>query len=233
MATRVAPPPQPPEPCLAYIEASVLTDLADNTRPRNRDAVTLLALFQKYQGTGLLWLGTSLFAINECLSGLYDQELTRRAVPRPRGGRNRRLTIPPHLPSLRAATQAKDRLVQTLSTTTDFLLLPDAGRDANPMWQLAMRLAEEAGIYAPDSVHVATAVTNGDCRMLISDDRDLLDKMDYCRANVIDNYRQQQFSMLAVPPSFNAYGVSPTVSRLRTHRRRPPAIQALNAMGFD
>jgi predicted nucleic acid-binding protein len=229
----VAPPP--PELCRVYLDTCTLIDLADATRARNAEALQLLALFQRNQNSGLLKVGTSFWAITECHSVLYDLELERSRVPQPmRGGRrlNRRDTVPPDRAALAAATQTKNNLLEILRTTTDFLLLPDPGQDAIAMWQLAMRLAEEAGIYAPDSIHVATALEDRDCKILVSDDRDLLDKVDSCQIGLIQSHRQQQFSMLPAPPPFNAYGILQTQSELPTHHVRPPAMQALNTLGF-
>lgn len=219
-----------------YLDTTALIDLADHTQPRNGDAVQLLALFQRYQTSGLLRLGTSLWAVTECHGVLYKGELTSLRVPKPtRAGKSRSLrdTVPPNAAALTAATLAKDALVQTLMTTTDFLLLPDPGRVATPMWELAMRFAAEAGIWPPDSIHVATALESGDCKVLVSDDGDLLDKVDSCQTHLIQIYRQQQFSMLAAPPPFNAYGILQTQSELPTRRVRPSAMQALNALGFS
>lgn len=228
------PPQPPPELCLVYLDTCALLDIADTARPRHADAMHLLSLFQRNQNSGLLWMGTSRWAITECHGVLYENELGRLGIRGPRrGGRSRpRDLVPPNAAALAAATQAKNNLLQMIGTTTDFLLLPDA-RDATPMWQLAMRIAEEAGIYAPDSIHVATALENGDCKILVSDDRDLLDKIDSCQGNLIQPYRQQQFSLLPVPPPFNAYGIHRTQSRLPTRHYRLTALQALNALGFN
>jgi len=166
---------------------------------------------------------------------LYEGELIRSGVPRPtRRGRhlNVRHTVPPDPAALLAATRTKDALLKTLATSTDFLLLPDSRGDASPMWQLAMMFAEQAGIYAPDSIHVATALEHGDCKILVSDDRDLLDKVDSCHPHLIQVYRRQQFSLLPAPPPFAAHGIGRTRSQLPTRHFRPSAIQALNALGF-
>lgn len=228
-------PPPPPELCLAYLDTCALLDIADATRGRHADALLLLSLFQRHQNSGLLWMGTSRWAITECHGILYENELGHLGIrgPQRRGRPSRpRDLVPPNAAALTAATQTKNNLLQTMATTTDFLLLPDA-TDATPMWQLAMRFAEEAGIYAPDSIHVATALENGDCKILVSDDNDLLDKIDSCQANLIQPYRQQQFSLLPITPPFNAYGIQRTRSRLPGRHFRQTAIQALNALGFN
>ena len=229
-------PPQPPiEPCLVYLDTCALVDIADVARVRHGDAIQLLSLFQRHQHNGVLWLATSRWAITECHGVLYDTELQRSRIRPPRrGGRPRPLRdiVPPNATALAAATQTKNNLLQILTSTTDFLLLPDAV-DATPMWQLTMRIAEEAGIYAPDSIHVATALENGDCKILVSDDQDLLDKIDSCQASLIQPYRQQQFSMLPAAPPFNAYGIQRSRSNLPGHHRRLTAEQALNALGFN
>jgi hypothetical protein len=197
----------------------------------------LLALFQHYHNSGLLWLTTSLWAITECHSVLYRKELERLGIARPiRGGRPRdvRDILPPNQAALTIATQQKDSLLQVLSTTTDFLILPDANSNASPMLQLTIRLAEEAGIWAPDSIHLAIALESGDCQLFVTDDSNLLDKLDSCQPHLIQPYRQQQFSMLPTPPPFVAHGILPTVSQLPSQigHARLSAIQTLNVLGF-
>jgi hypothetical protein len=46
-------------------------------------------------------------------------------------------------------------------------------------------------------------------------------------------FRQNQFSELAAPPPFNAYGIVPTVSELPGRPPRLSVLQALNALGFN
>jgi predicted nucleic acid-binding protein len=222
---------------MVYLENSALIDLADPTEQRHADAMQLLALFQRYQNSELLWLTTSLWAITECHSVLYRKALEQLGIARPmRGGRRRDLRnlLPPNQAALITATQQKETLLQTLSTTTDFRILPAASSDSSRLLQLTMRLAEEAAIWAPDSIHVAIALESGDCQIIVTDDGDLLDKIDDCQAHLIQPYRQQQFSMLPTPPSFNAYGVARTTSELPSQRglTRLSALQALNALGF-
>jgi predicted nucleic acid-binding protein len=227
--------PPIPEPCGVYLEASALVDLADSTEVRHNAALPLLALFQRYQNSGILWVATSLWAVTECHSTLYEKELRRLGTAPPvRAGKRRGLreTLPPIAAALAVATNQVDALLNTLQSTTAFLLLPDTNRDAVPLFDLTMRFAKEAALYAPDSIHAAIALGSGDCQILISDDLNFLDKMDSCQASFVVPFRQTQFSELATPPTFNAYGILPTVSELPSHHARASAMQALNALGF-
>ncbi len=230
------PPPPMPEPCGVYLDNTALVDLADATELRNPQAMQLLALFQKYQTSGLLWVASSLWAVTECHGILYRKELERLGTPVPfRGGRERPLrdTVPPVLPALGVATNQVNTLINTLQTTTAFLILPDTNKDSTPLFKLTVRFAEEAGLWAPDSVHASIAMESGDCQILVTDDGDFLDKIDSCQATFITPYRQNQFSELTAPPPFNAYGILPTVSELPTHHARQSAMQALNVLGFN
>ena len=229
--------PQPTELCMVYLDTCALVDMADNTRPRHADAIQLLNLFQRYQNSSILWLSTSLWSITECHSILYDEALRRRGVqppPHRRGSRNRRYILPPNQDALADATREKNELLQTFQTTTDFMLLPDPGKDASSLLNLTMRFAEEAGVWAPDSIHLAIALDSGDCTIFVTDDGDLLDKLDSCQADLIQPYRQDQFSLLPALPPFNGNGINETVRQLPSQAGtiRPSTIQALNALGF-
>ena len=68
---------------MVYLDTCALVDMADATRPRYANAIQLLNLFQRYQGSGILWLATSLWSITECHSILYKKALNRRGVPPP------------------------------------------------------------------------------------------------------------------------------------------------------
>lgn len=221
-----------PNPYNVYLDNSALVDLIDTTGPRYAVAQQLLALFNQYKNHGLK-VATSFWAITECHSVLYRNELTRLGVPQPMRG-NRRLdlrnTIPPVQAALAVATQQKNALLQTLVNDTNLTLLPDADRNALPILQLSTLLAEEAAIFAPDSVHVAIALESGDCQMFITDDHDLLDKLDLCQQTVIQPYRQQQYSQLPTPPPFDSYGLVPTTNHAGANR--PSALQVLNTLGF-
>lgn len=236
-ASPPAAPPQPAEPCMVYLDTCALVDIADANRPRNANALQLLSLFQQYQGSGILKLATSLWSITECHSILYEEALRRRGVQPPqyrRGPGARRNILPPDQAALADATLEKNALLHIFQTTTDFILLPDIRKDATSIFNLTMRFAEEVGVWAPDSIHLAIALDSGDCTVFVTDDRDLLDKLDSCQADFIQPYRQQQFSMLPLPLPFNGCGIDTTVSRLpgQQGRRRPSALQSLNALGF-
>lgn len=219
---------------MVYLDTCALVDIADANRPRNANALQLLNLFQHYQGSGILWLATSLWSITECHSTLYEQALRRRGVQPPPRRRDRRYILPPNQAALADATQETESLLQLFRTTTAFELLPDLGKNAPSIFGLTMRFAAEAGVWAPDSIHLAIALDSKDCTIFVTDDADLLDKLDSCQADFIQPHRQQQFSMLPVPPPFNGCGINTTVSTLpgQQGRRRPSALQTLNALGF-
>jgi predicted nucleic acid-binding protein len=230
----VAPTAAPqPNQYSVYLDNSTLVDLVDINGPRYALAQQVLALFNRYKNNGLK-VATSFWAITECHSVLYRNELARLSVQRPRRGGRRldlRNTVPPIQAALAVATQQKNTLLQTLFNDTDFTLLPDADRNALPILQLSMLLAEEAAIFAPDSVHVAIALESGDCQIFITDDQDLLDKLDICQPNVIQPYRQRQYSQLPPPPPFDSYALVNTTCY--TGANRSSALQALNALGFS
>jgi hypothetical protein len=224
---------QQPVPGRVYLDNTALVDVADPTERRYAAAQQFLQVFQRHRHTGLLQLITSTWTMTECHGILYGKELSRRGITIPgRAGINPRNYLPPDRPSLNAAHRQVVALLQTLQTTTDFQLWPDQSRDAVPTYQLAMQIGREAGIWPTDSMHLALALES-DCTMLVTDDRDFLDKIDCCHASLIQPYRRQQFSQLQSPPPFQAHGLIPTTCRIPGQgRRRPSAMQALITLGF-
>ena len=71
-----------------------------------------------------------------------------------------------------------------------------------------MRFAEEAGVWAPDSIHLAIAIDSGDCTIFVTDDGDLLDKIDSCQADFIQLTDNNNSRCYLFSP-FNGYGINP------------------------
>jgi predicted nucleic acid-binding protein len=221
----------PTNECRAYLDNTVLIDLLDPNRSRHSHAKQFLQLFQRHRNSGQLSLVTSTWALTECQGVLYENELTNRGVRIPPSVRPRNL-LPPDRPSLNTANQQVVKLLQTFQTTTRFFLLPDSTRDTLPTWQLTQEIGKVAGIWPTDSIHLAFALEN-DCTILVTDDKDLLDKIECCQSSLIRPYRRKQFSQLNIIPPFTAYGLMPTRCRIPGRSSlRASAMQTLNALGF-
>lgn len=230
-------PASPTEPYLVYLDASTVLDLLDPNQDRYVQAQVLLQLFQSYRGTGLLQLRASNWAAAEAHGIVYKEELNqphvRTTISRDSYRRGEiRNTIPPRRAQLQAADRRVEPLLQILQTTTDFQLLPDPGSDSEELWELVAHLARKAAIWPADSVHLALALQSG-CSMLISDDGDLLDKIECCQRTLIQPYRRTAFSEIRLP-IFRGHGIEQRASIVpkRKHPSREPAIQVLNSLGF-
>lgn len=231
----MVPPSQPTEPCLVYLDCTALLDLIlpIAIRPRHNAANQLLALVQRHYRTELLRLVTSIWATTECQSILYEEELKSRGVVPPKSKKLRDI-VPPNKAALSAATKKVEALKQTLfATTHDFLFLPDPSRVSMQLLQLTQELTSEAGFYPPDSIHLALALES-DCSIIVTDDRNFLNKIDCCQAQLIQPYRRRRFSQLPTSPPFHAHALEPTTTKIsgQRNRNRLPALQALNALGF-
>lgn len=225
----------PTDPCMVYLDACTLIDLADSTETRHVAATELLNLFQKYQGQGILWVCTSLWAITEFHSVIYKKVLLQNSLSNPPGRRrDPRHTLPPPTSALTDASNIKNQLLIDLQNTTDFLIIPGTNDNLAEINQLTVRFAEEAAIFAPDSFHLAIALNNGDCSIFVTSDGDVLDKIDCCQPSFIIPYRQQQFSLLSSYPSFEGYGVEEIDILIpgQVGTKRRSAKQTLNSLGF-
>lgn len=223
-----------PDPQLVYIDSTFLVDLSLSTEPRHQEALDVLAVFQKHQGSGLLQLRTSAWTASEAHGIFYRKALEKAGYPKPSHSNYLRNIVPPVSAELNAATLLTNSVLANLQTTTDFAVLPQAGHDVVAFWNLATRLGHEAAIWPADSVHVALALQEG-CTMLISDDNDLLDKIECCQTNLIQPYRQTEFSQISPLPAFQAHGVRQVTCNISGHtvRLHPPALQALRGLGFQ
>lgn len=240
---------QLPHSCSVYLDNTVLVDLIDNTERRHRTAHKLLSLFQRHQNLDsfqrhqnlgsrpFITVITSEWTITEAYSHFYKKELEQSGVSLSdyRGNsKDARYVLPPDHVALAASYAKVDNLIlNTLQTTTTFQLWP-GNRDTTPIWQLHKEISRQTGIWPTDSMHLAIAL-DSDCSMLITDDGDLLDKIDHCQNLLIQPYLQQKFSLLPTIPTFDAHAISPSPrSKIPTQpiRVSPSAIQALNALGF-
>lgn len=223
-----------------YVDTNVLVRLADTSASRTEqaDVQTLLRLFQRYRQprrARRLRLLTSEWAVAEAHGVLYGKALERNGVlPPVRGGntKNVRDILPPRVIELDIASRQIDALIHTLRTTTTFSLVSDAALSEARVWQLVGRIGREAAIYPADSVHLALALQSG-CSMLIADDADFLDKIEYCLNSLIHPYRRHEFSHISNLPPFTACGVW----KLRSYLSEPPqrrdsATQILDRLGY-
>lgn len=226
-------PALPTMPYFVYLDTCSVLDLLDPNQPRHAQAKDLLKLFQSYRGTGLLQLRASSWAAAEAHGIVYREELQQVTIPSNsyRGSRIRD-TIPPRRAQLQAADQRIEPFLQILQTTTNFQLLPELGSNSVELWDLVAQLARKAALWPADSIHLALALQSG-CSMLISDDGDLLDKIECCQRTLIQPYRRTEFSEIRLP-LFRAHGIDQRDSIIphRRHSNREPAIQALYALGF-
>lgn len=228
-----------PEPYLVYLDCCAFLDIIDPTRRRNHAAQSLVGLARKYrylQGSNnpiALQVVISIWTIIEAQGILYEDLLKRNGIVPQQGVRNVRNNIPPMAAYLQtASTQINNELLNFQRTIDFHVWLPSVPPPA--FWDLVKQLGEEAAIWPNDSLHVASAVLSG-CSLFITDDKDLLNKIDYCNNSFIKTYRSKEFSQVITSlPSFTCHGFERTsrvVSGLRQVNRQSVAA-ALRKVGF-
>lgn len=223
----------PPPSYQVYLDSTVLIDLAHSGQPRHAQANALLAVFRKHRNSRALQLMTSAWTVAEAQGVLYGILLKEKGVSPPYQNIHVRNIMPPRVSELNQAKNQLDNVIKDLMVTTDFSFWRDSGSSASQIWPLVVQLGQEAAIWPADSVHLSIALYSG-CSMMVSDDRDFLDKIDYC-ATLIKSFRQNEFSQLGNTPEFEACGVDQsarTISPSPANRRRLSAIQRLQKNGF-
>lgn len=232
---------QPREPLLAYIEANPLVywmlpnlhNPGSRTRQFHRlchqEAQNLISLFSRYTTPAeRIIVVTSRWALVEAHSVLYkDAMWENNAVPTQHRNNTRfdpRKIFPPHGPSLQQATELLDRKIGELSRTVALRI----DEPNTEIWATALRISEECGIYAPDCLHLATALHSG-CNVLVTQDIDFLNSTHYFQqSGVIGQILQDLFAPVT-PPSFEA---CPLRNSGRLQRATPTARRYLAQLGY-
>ncbi len=230
---------QPREPLLVYIEANPLmywmlpTSHDPNLQSQQsrlrlvQEAKDLFAVFNRHQGaTDPIWVITSQWALTESHSILYQDALWARGINygRSSGSNDPRRLFPPDKVCLQNASQTLDSQVRRVLDKHVTLVIdaPD-----QRIWPIALRLAEECGIYAPDCLHLATALYAG-CNLFVTQDIGFIKAIHYHRTNVIENILTDLFVPIA-PPTFEA---CPLVSNRRLQQGTPTAREYLDSIDY-
>ena len=225
--------PNEPEAYLAYLDACTLVGMANSRDRLYLRARRLLGLFKKYHGTRRLVLVTSVWAISEAHGVLYGALLKDAGVRKPKHLNNIRDIYPPRPAELEEAHTRIETVIQELHTDTDLLLWPVPQRGTAEIWDLSHKIGTTTGTWPPDSVHLAIALHSG-CSLFVSDDKSLLNRIDYCSDTLINPYRAQEFTDSAGLPTFVGCGLERVDCRDLSIRRkrRMTALQVLHKQGF-
>jgi len=233
---------QPREPLLAYIEANPLVYwlLPESHNPGtdsrrwhmrcHQEAQSFVAVCSRYTTPAeQIIVITSQWALIETHSGLYRDALWQNhAVPRDQRNNPRfdpRKRHPPHDRSLQQATELLERKMDKLSKIVTLRIdVPDT-----EIWAIALWISQKCGIYAPDCLHLATALQSG-CNLLVTQDVGFLNLIHrFQRSGVIGRILQDLFAS-STPPTFNACPLL-----LQGEVRRPgtqTAVQHLATLGY-
>lgn len=173
-------------------------------RPRSRqshrqyqsEAKKLFAIFANHQApTDRIKVVTSQWALTEAHSVIYKNRLWANKAA---SGNDPRKLFPPHSPSLQDATKTLQQEIQQLKGMIDL----DIDQPSQRVWMIAQQLSEECGIYAPDCLHLATALQSG-CDLLVTQDIHFLNLIHHFRNSVIAQILQNEFK-LTQPPNLQA-----------------------------
>ena len=234
-------PLQPKAPLLVYVDVDVLVfwilpqshlpGRGPATHAESRKEVTkLFDIFKRHTGpANNIEVITCQWSLIEAHSVLYRDALwLNNQVPSNRRNRPRydprREVFPPHAPSLQQATAQLSAAMHQMATLVSLTILtPDAR-----LWQTALSVSEQCGIYAPDAIHLATAIQAG-CDMIVTGDIDFVNKTHaMAQAGAIT---QISAGLLPVgtPPPLEACPLRPS-QRLRNPRLT--ARQYLSQLGY-
>ncbi|RYX84236.1 PIN domain-containing protein [bacterium] len=219
-------------PISIFLDTTFLLDLIVPGRGRKSAADDVVKIFNKYEGTGEFFVYTSLWNITEAHGTLYEERMgnngfttSRNGYPNPKRLRD---YIPPETLHLSDAQSDIEQMIQDLENNCLFQVLSLPRPNA---FELANRLSVQYAIWPADSIHLAFALSEA-CTLFISDDGDLLDKIE-CAASFVLSYQANEFSHISAP-AFNAVGLHSCRSRLasRASAPRQTALDALLNLGF-
>lgn len=217
----------PSWPYLVYLDNTFLIDLADPTENRHQGANRAFDIFRRHVSTQLLQVRTSMWAMAEAQSVLYKSSCGAAGIVGPaRGGSQSsdvRYLMPPDAASM---TDSSSRLAETFKMLMDdasLSILPDPGADSNSFWTLVNKLVRGGMFFPNDCVHLAFALQEG-CSLILTDDYDFQEKVDYLQSSLIQPYRAQQFPYITDLPAFHACGLR------NRPRQRPPRLTVFQVL---
>jgi len=188
----------PRDPYLVYLDTTTLVDWLLPTESRHPEAKALVEVFHRYQApTYQIQAWTSQWALTEAHSVLYKKALEKKLGIRVRDLDSRKY-FPPDVACLQEASITLAKLQVDLPQVIYFRV----DRPDYEVWDITYELARQTGIYPADSLHIATAIRWG-CSMLVSTDKDLLNKIIYHRTTVIEQLLRGAFRA-STPPPFEA-----------------------------
>lgn len=176
-------------PLLVYVDVNVLVfwilpqshlpGRHPRTHARSRKEVEkLFAVFKAHAGPrDNIQVITCQWSLIEAHSVLYKDALWMNRLVPPEHRKNprydpRRHIFPPDAASLQQATNLLTGAMHRLSKIVSLQIeAPDS-----ELWQTALQVSEQCGIYAPDAIHLATAIHTG-CDMIITGDVDFVNKV--------------------------------------------------------
>jgi hypothetical protein len=234
-------PTQPRRPLLVYVDVDVLFfwilprshlpgRSSGSHRISRKEVLRLFGVLQRHAGpTDNIRVVTCQWSLVEAHSVLYRDALwfnnlvpsNRRNSP---GHDPRKEVFPPHAPSLQQATSQLSAAMVRLGTLVSLdIVTPDA-----QLWQTALSVCEQCGIYAPDAIHLAAAIHTA-CDVIVSGDIDFVNKVHaLVQAGAITQI-WASVSPSGAPPSLEA---CPLRTSKRLRNPHPTARQYLAQMGY-
>ena len=223
------------DPYLIYLDNTFLIDLADSAQKRHSEDRRLVDLFRRNAVSELLKVRTSRWALAEAHSVIY-RDCARSAghtdpSPNASSRSDPRYFLPVHVQSVIKANTIVMSVLMELQEQTDFVLLPVGDISQLGFWPLVQQIVLMGVGFPADSVHLAIALEAG-CSLLITDDNDLLRKVDYIADPITKPYWTANFGDSPDTPPLTACGVGVWNNVYPGDGKRPSAIQHLNNLGF-
>lgn len=178
----------PGNPLLIYLDANVLFywmlpgSHSPDAHSRHwhaqchQEMEDLVGVLNNYRGSdNRVTVIISQWSLTETHSVLYQDVLwnTPGVVPR-HLRKDPRKRFPPHAPCLQQATTFLEQRMNDLVSRVS-LQIDQPGFE---VWATALQISEEGGIYAPDCLHLATALHRG-CELLVTQDTGFLNSIYY------------------------------------------------------
>lgn len=204
-------------PLLVYFDATVVIDYCWDKEPRHAEAIKLIEICGRHSDK--IQVHTSRWAWVETHGRIYSKLLEekdhitwQREV---RGHKwekkDPRTYFPAKAHRLQEATEILEARYGELERTCNFHT-EDPDDSYTRVMMIVNELAKQGAIYPQDSLHLAISIRLG-CRLFISDDSDLLDRLKTapCHQLVQDQLQERLLPLKALP--FEALP-------LRTHRKQ-------------
>ncbi len=143
-----------------------------------KEVIRLFGVLQRHaRPMGTIEVVTCQWSLIEAHSVLYRDTLwLNNLVPSNRRHSAwydpRKNVFPPHVPSLQQATaQLRAGMVGLATRVSLDIVTPDV-----QLWQTALSVCEQCGVYAPDAIHLAAAIHTG-CDLVVTGDVDFVNKI--------------------------------------------------------